>query len=196
MPILDRFGIEIEYYPNFPNDIHVLNIEFGAGKNNFGKREFPKCYLTDLSYPDDFISHFKEFGDYENENCHFLDASCDFYSFEFERTFENIILCNPYKFGYHGLGAAKAFFDRAGEILSENGKIHVIGKSNNPWCKKDGFVKFLKNEIVPFKSKYNYELESFESLDDNHSINTQYVFFECGLEKQTRPNEKLIIKKV
>lgn len=195
MPILDKFGNEIAHHINFPNDLEVNNIEFGAGRNNFGKREYPKCYLTDLSYPE-LILHFKNHNDYVNEDCHYLDNVCDFYKHNFERKFDNLIFCNPYEYGFFGLHGAKTFFDRAGDILSENGRIHIIGKSSNKWCKKEAFDKFLKNEILTYKSKYDYELEDFEILNINHSINTNYIFFESGLKKVTMPNEKIIIKKL
>ncbi len=195
MPILDKFGNEIAHHIDFPNDLEVNNIEFGAGRNNFGKREHPNCYLTDLSYPE-LLLHFKEHNDYETQDCHYLDNVCHFYDYNFTRKFENIILCNPFGYGFSKLGNAQKFFNRAGDILSENGKIHIIGKSNNPWCKKESFDKFLKNEIETYKSKYNFEIESYDPLDSNHEINTSYIFYCTGLRDKTIPNERLIIKKL
>lgn len=195
MPILDKFGNPISYHIDFPNDLEVSNIEFGAGRNNFGKREYPNCYVTDLSYPE-LLSYFTHFNE-DSTEYHFLDNICDFYDSKFDRKFENIILCNPYKYGFKGLAGAKKFFDRAGEILVTNGKIHIIGKSNNPWCKKESFDNFIKNDEIPaFKSKYNFELENFETLDELHEININYRFFSSGLLKETMPNERLIIKKL
>ena len=196
MPILDKFGNEIEHHIDFPKDLNVTNIEFGAGKNNFGKREYPKCYLTDLEYPKELVLHFKNHADYENKNCHYLDDICDFYEHNFERKFENLILCNPFYYGYKGLGGAKIFFNRVGDILCENGRIHIIGKWDNPWCKKESLDKFLKNEIDVYKSKYDFELESFELLDANHEINIKYNFHQTGLKKRTLPTEKIVIKKL
>ncbi|MDQ5930359.1 MAG: hypothetical protein QG594_2147 [Bacteroidota bacterium] len=195
MPILDKFGNEILHHIEFPNDTNVHNIEFGAGKNNFGKREYPNCFLTDLEFPD-FVLHFKQDIDYSNSDCHYLDGICDFYDYNFNRKFENIILCNPFGYGYKGLGDAKFFFNRAGDILTQNGKIHIVGKSNNDWCKKDSFDKFIKNEIEVFKSKYDFELETYELLDSNHEINIKYKFYQTGLKRLTEPNERLIIKKL
>lgn len=139
---------------------------------------------------------FKGYEDYINEDCHYLDGTCNFYEHDFKRKFDNLIFCNPYNYGYLGLSGAKIFFDKAGDILSENGRIHIIGKSSNKWCKKDALDSFLKNEIPIYKSKYNYEVEDFEELDSNHPINVNYVFFESGLKKITIPNEKIIIKKI
>lgn len=196
MPILDRFGNEIEHYIDFPKDLNITNIEFGAGKNNFGKIEYPKCYITDKYYPKEDVLHFTNHKDYEIQNCHYIDDICDFYEYKFERKFENLILCNPFFYGYNGLEGAKKFFDRVGELLSDNGRIHIIGKWSNPWCKKESLDKFLKNEIDIYKSKYNFELESFEVLDENHEINVKYIFHQVGLEDTTKPNEKMVIKKL
>ncbi len=195
MPILDKFGNEIEHHTDFPNDLKITNIEFGAGKNNFGKIEYPKCYVTDLTYPESIL-HFKNYVDYKNEDCHYLDDICDFYEHKFERKFKNVILCNPYGYGFDKLGSAKKFFNRAGDILIHNGKIQIIGRDNNKFCKKESLDNFLKNEIEIYKSKYDFELESFEVLDVNHLINKQYTFYQRKLMEKTIPNEKLVIKKL
>jgi hypothetical protein len=194
MPVLDKFGNPIQFHANFPYDNDILNIEFGAGRNNFGKREFPSCYLTDLSYPN-LLSYFSDYTD-ENEDYHYLDNICDFYDIRLGRQFDNIILCNPYMYGYKNLGEAKRFFNRAGKILNTDGKLHIIGSSSNPWCKKDSYDKYVKNEIEAYFSEYNFELESFEVLNQEHEINRAYNFFTSGLNQQTVPNEKLIIKKL
>ena len=98
MPIFDKNGFEIEHHNNFPLDLEVINIEFGAGRNNFGKREYPKCYLTDLSLPN-LQLHFKNYIEYENEDCHFLDNVCNFLEYSFQRKFDNLIFCNPFSYG-------------------------------------------------------------------------------------------------
>lgn len=194
MPINDINGTPIIHHLNFPNDV-VTNIEFGAGKNYFGKKEFPDCYLTDLTIPDG-LPHFTHYVDYEVENCHFLDANCDFYEYNFERTFKNIILCNPFNYGYNGLGSAKKFFDRAGELLSENGKIHIIGSSLNKWCCKDSFDEYLKNDIEVYKPNHTFIIEEHEKLTRQHQINLTYSFFRTELKDRTVPDERLVIKKV
>lgn len=196
MSILDKNGNPIAYHEIFPGDVEVNNIEFGAGRNDFGKREYPNCYVTDLSYPNELKSYFKEYQE-DIKDYHYLDNICDFYNTNFGRQFENIILCNPYGYGFKGLASAKKFFDRAGEILVKNGQINIIGKSNNPWCKKESFDKFIKNDTIEiFKSKYDFEIDSFEILDGDHQINTNYKFYTTGLKLETIPNERLTIKKL
>ncbi|QLC66712.1 hypothetical protein LPB248_10555 [Flavobacterium sp. LPB0248] len=198
MPINDKFGIPIIHHPNFPNDIvgdiGVGNIEFGAGRNYFGKREFPNCYLTDLKNPE--LDHFSIHEDYEIRDCHFLDANCDFYKYDFDRTFQNIILCNPYFYGFQGLGNAKKFFDRAGDLLENDGKIHIIGSSSNKWCCKDSLEEYLENEIEEYKSNHTFILEAHEELTRQHTINVTYNFYKTELKDITVPNERLVLKKV
>ncbi|WP_173968517.1 hypothetical protein [Flavobacterium collinsii] len=195
MMILDKHGNPIIYHENFPHDMEVTNIEFGAGRNNFGKREYPNCFVTDLSYPKDIKSYFKDYHE-DITDYHYLDNLCDFYNTNFQRKFENIILCNPFNYGFKGLGDAKKIFDRAGDILVDNGQIHIIGKSKNPWCKKESFNNFIKNTIPVFQSKYKFELESFENLDTNHQINKNYKFYTSELKIETVPDERLTIKKI
>lgn len=193
MPILDLYGDEILHHNDFPNNVEIKNIEFGAGKNFYGKKEFPKCYLTDLSYPD--FLHFSQNENYNEDNSHFLDDICDFYEYNFERTFENIILCNPFGYGFKDLGDAKRFFDRAGELLIDNGEIHIVGSSINPWCSIDSFNEYMLNEIEIYKSLYNFQVESFEELSRECRINTTYRFYKRELKQITIPNQKLVIKK-
>jgi len=193
MDIIDNLGRPIEAYNDFPNNLNVHNIEFGAGKNNFGKIEYPNCYLTDLEYPKNKQYYFERIG--EDLDCHFLDSICDFYKTSIDRQFQNIILCNPYGFGYSGFGNAKKFFDRAGDLLLDNGRLQIIGSWKNPWCKKESFDNYLLTDLVVYKSKYQFELESFEELDENHDIIKKYNFYAMGLETTTIPNQKLTIKK-
>jgi hypothetical protein len=193
MPIADIHGNPLQHYTDFPND-PVNSIEFGAGKNHYGKKEYPNCYLTDLSMPD--LLHFTQYVNYEIEDCHYLDANCDFYEYNFEVKFENIILCNPFNYGYYGLGSAKRFFDRAAELLSEEGRIHILGSSSNKWCCKDSLDEYLKNDIEIFKPNHTFIMVEHEILTRQHQINTTYNFYRTELKDRTIPNERLVIKKV
>lgn len=194
MPIFDRFENEISHHVDFPSNLEINNIEFGAGRSFYGKKEYPKCYLTDLNYPE--LLHFTQAENYTEENSHFLDDLCNFYDYNFERTFENIILCNPYGFGLNGLGEAKKFLDRAGQLLNVNGEIHIIGSSSNYWCNKESFEDYFHNEIEVYKSNYKFVLQEFNELSRQDNINITYRFYQTALKKITVPNEKLVIKKV
>lgn len=193
MPILDILENEISHHLDFPNNLQIKNIEFGAGRNFYGKKEYPQCYLTDLSYPD--FLHFTETEDYREDNSHFLDGLCNFYTYNFERTFNNIILCNPFNFGFNGLGNAKKFFDRAGDLLNIDGKINIIGSSQNPWCSKDSLDDYFLNEIEDYKSNHNFGLQTHEELTREDRVNITYRFYKSELKDITVPNQKLVILK-
>jgi len=141
MPIKDVNGFPLVHYNNFPND-EVRNIEIGAGKNYFGKREFPSCYITDLKIPN--LQHFTIYDDYENQECHYIDDEFNYFETDVNgRTFDNLIFCNPFKFGFIGIAHAKDFLNKAGELLNENGFIHIIGHKTNPWTKSKNIVKYF-----------------------------------------------------
>lgn len=174
----------------------IINIEFGAGKGYFGKKEFPSCYTTDKKTPsvDHFILHPLN---YDTIDCHYIDFDCDFFEHNFNnRKFNNIILCNPYGFGYYGYLGAQKFFNRAGEILNDNGKIIVLCTHSNKFAKKDALEDYLSLEDSDFKSNYEFMLEEFVNLDANHPINQGYKFHQSCLNKKTIPNQKLVITKV
>ncbi|WP_438966338.1 class I SAM-dependent methyltransferase [Flavobacterium sp.] len=194
MPIYDIFDNEISHHNDFPNNGNIVNIEFGAGRNYFGKKEYPKCYLTDLITPD--LIHFTQSADYNEVDNHFLDDVCNFFDYNFERTFDKIIMCNPFNYGFNGLGNAKKFFDRAGKLLNDNGEIHIVGSSLNPWCSKDSFDEFFYNEIDLYKTDYNFILHSHEELSRENRINTSYRFYKTELKDITIPNQKIVIKKL
>lgn len=193
MPIFDINGNPLAHHTNFPND-DVDNIEFGAGKNYFGKKEYPSCYLTDIEYPN--IEHFMTDANYELGNYHYIDGLCDYYDYNFNRKFNTIILCNPYKFGYIGLAEGKRFFDRADQLLNPNGEIHIIGKSINKWCSSESLEFYLDNQIPEFKASADFRIESYLELNEQDEINTTYDFYQVGLQRTTLPNERIVIKRV
>lgn len=194
MPINDVNGMPIVYYNNFPND-DVRNIEIGAGRNYFGKREFPSCYVTDLKIPQ--LQHFTNFQDYENQDCHFLDAEFSYFETDINgRTFDNLIFCNPNEFGFLGIGCAKDFLNKAGEMLSENGLIHILGHKRNPWSKSDNIIRYLKKLTDEEQLSCNLEIVSVEDIGSDHRYLQEYRFTRCDIETTTEPNEKIIIKKI
>jgi hypothetical protein len=194
MAIIDINGNPIKHNEYNEHD-KIVNIEFGSGKNYFGKREYPECYLTDINVPS--VMHFMDvFPDYLNADCHFIDFTCNFYSHNFNgRLFEKIILCNPYDFGYNGLLEGKFFFDRAGDLLEHNGQLIIICSKSNPFASKKKLDLYLRSDGSSFQSKYKFEVEAFEEMDINHRIVKEYQFKQCCLEKITIPNQKIIIKK-
>lgn len=197
MPIIDIRGNELECLRNqFCNENIVKNIEFGAGKSYYGKKEFPKCYTTELSNLN--IDHFKDLDDYnENTNCHYLDhMGCDFFTYDFKRTFEKIIMCNPSGYGVNNYANSYIFFKRIGDLLDIDGELHIIGKHDNKFSKYDNVVKFLSRLNDNSDFGYNFAIENYSILDANSYERINYNFYRCELNKITEPTEKIIIKKV
>lgn len=194
MAIFDISGNHIT--PNNYNNLdEIVNIEFGSGKGYFGKREYPECYLTDQKIPD--LQHFMEcLPDYHNSDCHYIDFACDFYHHNFNgRLFQKIVLCNPYEFGYIGLSEAKIFFNRAGDLLDNNGQIIICSKSN-PFVKKRKLVDYLGCNISSFQSKYKFIMQEFEEMNETHRIRQDYRFKYSCLIKDATPDQKITIKKI
>ncbi len=173
----------------------VVNIEFGSGKNYFGKCEYPECYLTDKNIPQS--PHFMEcLPDYHEADCHYIDFACDFYDHNFYgRLFQKIILCNPFGFGYQ-LSEGRLFFNRAGDLLDNNGQIIIICSKTNPHVKKKLLDFYLSTNNPLWKSRYDFEIEHFEVMDNEHYIRKQYKFKQSCLIKDATPDQKIIIKKI
>ncbi|MCV9931802.1 methyltransferase [Flavobacterium sp. LS1R47] len=189
MAITDSSGQNFSTH-DFNQTDDILNIEFGAGSGFFGKKNYPKCYTTDLSFPEK--NHFSLESSYDKDtNCHYIDFECDFLSYNFgTKKFETIIICNPYGYGIRRPTEGKNFFDRIGNLLSESGALYVITQENNGYFNskvvKKQFNKNLDNE---FKSSYAYDWHSY----DNEGINTHYAFvrdfdfFTCT-QRKINPN--------
>jgi hypothetical protein len=174
----------------------VVNIEFGSGKNYFGKCEYPECYLTDKNIPQ--TPHFIEcLPDYHEADCHYIDFACDFYHHNFNgRLFKKIVLCNPYEFGYKGLLEAKIFFNRAGDLLENSGRIIIICSRTNPYVKKAKLDEYLTCSSPLVKSNYQFVLEEFEEMDAMHRIRKEYKFKQSCLKSDATPHQKITIKKI
>lgn len=191
MPILDRQGNHLVSYDDFPLNDEVHNIEFGAGVNYFGKKEFPNCFLTDIQPPscDHFLVHPD---DYEKKECHFLDSMCNYLNADFgHKTFYNLIFCNPFNIGFIGQGHADEFINRATALLNEDGKIYILGNTRNPWTKSRSIRKYLSEKV----DLGEVEIE-VTTLDENHSYIAEYTYKQCDMVTTTTPNELIIIKKL
>lgn len=194
MAIFDINGTPIKHNEYKKHD-NIVNIEFGSGKNFFGKCEYPECYLTDKNIPQ--LQHFIEcLPDYHKANCHYIDFACDFYNYNFDgRLFQKIILCNPYDFGYQGLAEGKLFFDRTGDLLDNNGQIIIICNKSNQFVKKKKLDDYLRCAIPSLQSKHKFIVEEFEEMNETHKIRQNYKFKQACLEKDATPDQKIIIKK-
>ncbi|WP_313094064.1 hypothetical protein [Empedobacter sp.] len=197
MPIYDINGQTIESFKTkFPNDNLINNIEFGAGKSYYGKKEFPYCFSTDFKVHE--ISHFSSLPDYDEKTlCHFLDnEECDFFTYNFTRSFSNIIICNPFGYGVRNKPERILFFNRIGNLLEDNGHLHIIGRHNNSFSKKKNVDRFLNREQNEEGSEHRFELVEFNDLDENSYELINYNFNTCIIGQVTSPTEKIKIKKI
>ena len=173
MPILDINGAPLAHHLELVTEIN--NIEFCGGTGFFGKKEFPLCYSTDLVLPN--MEHFTTYpNDYENQRCHYLDGVCDFYNPPFHgRTFDNIIICNPYEVGFSGKYQTKRFLSNIEQLLNDSGRLTLLGNSKNPWSKYKNLNKYYwklidEGEVMDI---FNFNLEQ---LDASHSYRLNYKF--------------------
>lgn len=191
MAILDCNNLAIEGYDDFPNDPNVSNLEIGAGKGFFGKKFYPNCYLIDdnkeigLNY-----SHFLSLPDYSNNlnKCHFLDYFCDFNQTGFKgKKFNNIVICNPYGYGFKSVNYAIEFLSNVDQILINKGKLTVLSNSRNVWGAYRRVSKYLEQTISEISS--NFVLSEKNSIDEEHKYRVDMDYFSSGLEIPTYPNE-------
>lgn len=185
----------LEKHNNFPFDSDVNNIEFGASINFFGKKFYPKCYLTDLDNKN--LPHFLDCENIEIGHCHFLDSFCDFFSFNFNgKKFDKLIFCNPYGFGLNGRGYAKLFLNRAGDILNDGGTIHVFSHKTNGWGSYENADRYIRQLSADNQLRYTLEIESREDISHEHIFRRNIKYTQVSILKETKPNEFFIIKKI
>ena len=163
-----------DYRESFLTESNVFNIEFGAGKGYFGKKEFELCYLTD-----------KEIGSVEHRNnlalpvlgdCHFLDKiGVDFFSYDFKGfKFNTLIFCNPFGYGFRGKNEATRFLNRAENLLTKNGELFIVGQGSNNWV--------VMNKVQKWVDLYNAENESstwqFSQIEEDKiaDFNERHIF--------------------
>lgn len=195
MPIVDINNIEIVPHQNFPNDMDVENIEIGASKNYFGKKYYPFCYLTD-KFPVEGLFHFTETAEYDETNCHFLDYVGDFFELQIDRTFNNIIICNPYGFGFQGKEYSKLFLNKAGNLLNDGGSMIVIGNSKNGWSKYESANKWLTKLTLEGELNYSMQISQLQILQDTHEFRVNHTFNKIAISEPTKPNEMFTIQKI
>lgn len=192
MPILDIHGTPLVHHTVLTSEIR--NIEFCGGTGFFGKKEFPLCYSTDIEIPK--LKHFSLYpDDYETQDCHFLDERCDFFNPPFHgRTFDNIIICNPYNLGFSGRFETKRFLVNINELLNDDGKLFLIGNSKNPWSRFRNLSKNYKYLVDDAEVEDVFEF-ILEELNSDHYYRINYTFYVTGFGQQTIPDQLITIRK-
>lgn len=197
MAFLDIHNNEIAHHPSFPNDEEVINLEIGAGRNFFGKKFFPNCYLTEDNHSDvKNLKHFKELDDYNEESkCHFIDSFRDLYSLKgLGKTFNRIICCNPFEYGFANVLKTINTLNTLGELLTVGGHILIMGNNYNKWSKRDKFDKYYIEGINDIN--YRFEVSDYTVLDDNHRFVVDHTYYRTCMEEPVRPTYVYSIKKI
>lgn len=162
-----------DYRESFPLPNNVNNIEFGAGRGYFGKKEFPECFLTDVNC--EGLTHFSEIKE-DEENCHYLDKTVDYFNFDNEgRKFNRLIFCNPFNFGLKMRYEALKFLKKAESLLMNDGEVFLLGQHANGFIKKENAEKWIKyhNEEYGFEK---WRIERNLNEEELAKINERNIF--------------------
>ncbi len=170
-----------EYHPLFTDNLQVVNIELGAGCGNFGQIYYPECFITDMETKSKL-----------DEICtnHFVTISCDARNIPCESNrFKNIIMCNPYGYG---------FKDRR-DYTFLNELYRVSLNEANIIILTSGVNRFATPDKVKIRIKdYNLEHSTTRFMFDYQEIDSEkdyegYNFFTTNRRK-TFPKFKIALK--
>ncbi|PWK27290.1 hypothetical protein LV89_01603 [Arcicella aurantiaca] len=162
------------------DDKSYTNLEIGAGCGDFGKKFYPKCYLTD------YDANLRE----SCELCH-IDWFCDAHELPWgDNRFDTIILCNPYNYGFNDDDSTDKLMKELLRVLKvTNSKIILISTKNNKHCNPQR----VSTRISAFCKKNNISNMNVSSEEiDCNSLYENYVFKEV-LGDQIFPSCKITI---
>ncbi|MEA5141802.1 class I SAM-dependent methyltransferase [Arcicella rigui] len=161
------------------NNIYT-NLEIGAGCGDFGKRFYPKCYLTD--YDIELMDKCK--------TC-FIDWFCDAHNLPWSNNrFDLIILCNPYNYGFKDDESTYKLLSELLRVLKKpGGEILLLSTKNNKFCNPQRVKKRI-DQFCKINNNYNLEVKS-EEIDCSLVYNG-YIFREI-IGDQIFPTSKINI---
>jgi len=166
----------------YPDEPDVLNIELGAGCNNFGKIFYPECYLTDK----------------ERFQCPigYIDYYCDAYALPWtDNRFHKIILCNPHGYGFDPIDEqADKLMQELCRVIVSNGEIIVIGHSRNLYCNPDTIRLCAAEYELKFP---NFKITAHTPIEGVNEVAQKFKdhkFYQTNSPFPTRPNHLTIIK--
>ncbi len=162
-------------YNSLEDDLAIRNVELAAGIGDFGRRFFAPCYLTDA-----FTSGAN------------IDFVCDALHTPFaDNRFDVVIICNPYRFGFSddNENDAQNFLKEMTRILTDCGKLVVIGNNKNKYCK----LRKVQEEIEKFQQQNPNIVLSLgvETLDE--ASYSGYIFHHTDGIKRTFPDKQITI---
>ncbi|MCP4697189.1 MAG: class I SAM-dependent methyltransferase [Gammaproteobacteria bacterium] len=156
----------------------MINLEVGAGCGNFGKAYFHPCYLTDNAIK--LII---------TDKC-YIDCLCDAHKLPFRgNTFETIIMCNPYKYGFKEDDDAEMLLRELTRILKNAGEIIIICKHSNKYCTPKRVEKRIGELSLPGVSiRFQEEHINAKKLYRGYRF---FMMKEMGME--TIPNRRITL---
>jgi hypothetical protein len=154
-------------------------LELGAGCGNFGKIFYPECLLTDLE-------------NIKNEcKIHYIDVFCDAYKVNevFQNEFSAVILCNPYKYGFHTREKSIELFSAIIGVLYLPADIFLIYHHKNRF----GTIGFFISDIQ--KAHPELIIELSEDEIDSATKFPNYTFYQTDDRLlPTKPNRLTKVK--
>jgi len=156
-----------------------MNIELGAGCGDFGKRYYLECCLTDndIGLRDLCLP------------CR-IDCFCDANSLPFsENSFDRIIICNPYNYGFRELNEAKLLLNELVRILKDDSSIIIIGHESNKFCTP----KQVRKRIGEISSHINADIRFSAENIDAKRLYHGYRFLTVGGKRETVPNRRMTL---
>lgn len=169
----------IPHYQNFQDDYNVLHLELGGGCGNFGKLYHSPCYITEKD--EEGIAQCSQ---------NYIDFWCDAENMMIpEDRFEEIIMCNPYGFGFKNNEPAQTLLKNIATILKNNGKCIIIANSTNGYARYEKISK----EVTTFNQS-NQVTFIVESEDiDASQLYQSYEFYTTAKANPTIPNKKITL---
>jgi SAM-dependent methyltransferase len=156
-----------------------MNIELGAGCGDFGKLYYPECCLTDrdIGLRDLCLP------------CR-IDCFCDADSLPFsENSFDKIIICNPYHYGFKELDEAQLLLNELIRILKNDSSIIIIGHESNPFCAPKRVEKRIGEISLHIKADIRFSMEHIDAKE----LYAGYRFLWVEEKRETVPNRRMIL---
>ena len=160
----------------------IKNLELGAGCGSFGAFYYAECFITDKSHP--ALLHERCKGSYT------ASVECDAYEIPCGKDrFNNIIMCNPYMYGFRDDEQSIIFLDELYRVLTKNGKVTILTTKNNPYSTPKRVEKRIKNyNLGAEQEKFKISVETIDP-----SKKYPRAIFRCGGGKTTTPNYEILL---
>lgn len=161
-----------------------MNIELGAGCGDFGKLYFPECYLTDKDT--ELIEDCLKVLGFP---CR-IDCFCDANNLPFpENSFDRVIMCNPYGYGFRELDEVEILLNELVRILKNDSSIIIIGHEKNPFCAPKRVKSRIKDISLQTNADIRFSVEDIDSEKEYPGYNFRLI----EEKRKTVPNKRITL---